>query len=227
MIPCMERYGTKSKNSKFNIRTSVFSFFKLCLQFGTESDNFECFCFLFPQFCSCILVLFSALRPNGGHVLVVGPVMWDLSSLTCGVPPKVQYKDFGFQLLQTMFAVWNRVRHFRMWFPFSLRPCSSGFFSVILDLILEVLPVVLELILMFSIFSDIITVVSFVFHMIQSDFMPTIIKFHTIPCMEPYDSMRFHAWKWREIIVWNHMVPCMESHGRLMNLDPGWNWLSG
>ena len=39
--------------------------------------------------------------------------------------------------------------------------------------------------------------------------------------MEPYDSMRFHAWKLHEIIVWNHMVPCMESHGRLMNLDPG------
>ena len=33
--------------------------------------------------------------------------------------------------------------------------------------------------------------------------------------------MRFHAWKRHEIIVWNHMVPCMESHGRLMNLDPG------
>ena len=39
--------------------------------------------------------------------------------------------------------------------------------------------------------------------------------------MIPYDSMRFHAWKRGEIIVWNHMVPCMESHGRLMNLDPG------
>ena len=24
------------------------------------------------------------------------------------------YKDLGFQLLQTMFAVWNRVRHFRI-----------------------------------------------------------------------------------------------------------------
>ena len=23
---------------------------------------------------------------------------------------EIQYKDFGFQLLQTMFAVWNRVR---------------------------------------------------------------------------------------------------------------------
>ena len=38
---------------------------------------------------------------------------------------------------------------------------------------------------------------------------------------DPYDSMRFHAWKRHEIIVWNHIVPCMESHGRLMNLDPG------
>ena len=61
--------------------------------------------------------------------------------------------------------------------------CDSRFFldlvpvvlSVILDLILEVLPVVLDLILMFSIFSDVITMVSFVFHMIQSYFMPTII----------------------------------------------------
>ena len=35
--------------------------------------------------------------------------------------------------------------------------------------------------------------------------------------------MRFHAWKRHEIIVWNHMVPCIESHGRLMNLDPGMN----
>ena len=70
------------------------------------------------DFCSCILVLFSALGPNGGHVLVVGPVMWDLSSLTCGVPPKFQYKDFGFQLRQTMFAVWNLVRQHRMFlFP--------------------------------------------------------------------------------------------------------------
>ena len=59
----------------FNIGTSVFSFCKLCLQFGTVSDNFECFCFLSSHFCSCILVLFSALGPNGGHVLVVGPVM--------------------------------------------------------------------------------------------------------------------------------------------------------
>ena len=38
--------------------------------------------------------------------------------------------------------------------------------------------------------------------------------------MEPYDSMRFHAWKRHEIIVWNHMVPCIESHGRLMKLHP-------
>ena len=43
--------------------------------------------------------------------------------------------------------------------------------------------------------------------------------------MEPYDSMRFHAWKRHEIIVWNHMVPCMESRGRLMNLDPGSDFL--
>ena len=47
--------------------------------------------------------------------------------------------------------------------------------SVILDVILVVLPVILDVFLMFSIFSDVITVVSFVFHMIQSDFMPTII----------------------------------------------------
>ena len=40
-----------------------------------------------------------------------------------------------------------------------------------------------------------------------------------IPCMEPYDSMRFHAWKRHAIIVLNHMVPCMKSHGRLMNSD--------
>ena len=39
--------------------------------------------------------------------------------------------------------------------------------------------------------------------------------------MEPYDSMQFHAWKRHEIIVWNHFVPFMESHERLMNLDPG------
>ena len=48
---------------------------------------------------------------------------------------------------------------------------------------------------------------------------------------DPYDSIRFHAWnhdlhtyrgmKRHEIIVWNYVVPCMESHGRLMNLDPG------
>ena len=85
------------------------------------SDNFECFCFLFSYFCSCILILFSAKGPNGGHVLVVGPVMWDFSSLTCGVPPKFQYKDFGFQFLQTMLAVWNCVRQLWMFlFPILL-----------------------------------------------------------------------------------------------------------
>ena len=86
----------------FNIKTSVFSFYKLCLQFGTEADVF-----------GCVFRFFLDLVPV--------------------------------------------------------------FFSVILDLILEVLPVVLDLLLMFSIFSDVIIVVSFVFHMIQSDFMPTII----------------------------------------------------
>ena len=62
-----------------------------------------------------------------GDVLVVGRVMWGLPCLTCGLPPNFQLKDFSFQLLQTMFAVWNRVRHFRMWYQFFLRTCSSGF----------------------------------------------------------------------------------------------------
>ena len=47
--------------------------------------------------------------------------------------------------------------------------------SVILDVILVVLPVILDVFLMFLIFSDVITVGSFVFHMIQPDFMRTII----------------------------------------------------
>ena len=47
--------------------------------------------------------------------------------------------------------------------------------SVILDVIVVVLRVILDVFLMFSKFSVVITVVSFVFHMIQSDFMITII----------------------------------------------------
>ena len=48
------------------------------------------------------------------------------------------------------------------------------------------------------------------------------ICFHAIPCMEPYgyipishSSVRFHAWKWHETIVY------MELQGSPMNLDPG------
>ena len=42
------------------------------------------------------------------------------------------------------------------------------------------------------------------------------------PCMESNNSMGFHAWKQREIIVWNHMFPCMELHGIAhMALDRG------
>ena len=59
--------------------------------------------------------------------------------------------------------------------------------------------------------------------------MHGIIWFHALPCMESYDSMRGIAW--RSVghgsmhgIVWNHtdhMLPCMELHRSLMNLDPG------
>ena len=109
MIPCMERYGTKSKNSKFSkfqifvllachfpeitgkqlktekdtiksenrsaskrlgIRTWVFSFCKLCLQFVTESDIFWCdivfFSDLVPVVVSVILdvIYFSGSSCN-------------------------------------------------------------------------------------------------------------------------------------------------------------------
>ena len=65
-------------------------------------------------------------------------------------------------------------------------------------------------------------------------------SFHTFPCMESYGSMHLHVWNHmipcvelhgRSVghdsmhgIEWNHtdhMLPCMELHGSLMILDPG------
>ena len=73
--------------------------------------------------------------------------------------------------------------------------------------------------------------------LIISDFC---ISFHTVPCMESYGSLHFNVWNHmipcvevhgRSVghgslhgIVWNHtdhILPCMELHGTLMNLDPG------
>ena len=143
----------------------------------------------------------------------------------------VRYKDLGFQFLQTMFAVWNRVRHFRMWFPFFLRPCSNGSFSNFRSYSRGSSCCFRSYFNVFDIFRchycgflrfpyDSIRFHAYNF-IIPYDSMHGTIWFYAIPCMEPYDSMRFHAWKRHEIIVWNHVVPCMESHGRLMNLDPG------
>ena len=44
--------------------------------------------------------------------------IFQVSLAECLQPPKFQYKDFGFQFLQTMLAVWNCVRQLRMFlFP--------------------------------------------------------------------------------------------------------------
>ena len=76
MIPCMERYGTKSKNSKFS-KFQIFVLLachfpvttgKLCLQFGTESDIFGCdfrfFLDLVPVVRSVILDLILEVLPD-------------------------------------------------------------------------------------------------------------------------------------------------------------------
>ena len=69
-----------------------------------------------------------------------------------------------------MFAVWNRVRHFLMWYQFFL---VRVVLSEILDVILVVLPVILDVFL--NVFD--------IFRCHYSGF----IGF-------PYDSIRFHAY---------------------------------
>ena len=56
----------------------------------------------------------------------------------------------------------------------------------------------------FQLFSESDTLVEQKFEILRiSNFC---FSFHTFPCMESYGSMHFH--------VWNHMIPCVELHGR-------------
>ena len=48
------------------------------------------------------------------------------------------------------------------------------------------------------------------------------VRFRRISPTTPYDDfMICHAWKRLEIIVWNHMIPCMELHGIACSVGSG------
>ena len=58
---------------------------------------------------------------------------------------------------------------------------------------------------------------SFAFQLCDAE-LQVLLLFRRVSPRARYESMRFHAWKRHEIIVWNHMIPCMELH---VALDPG------
>ena len=71
MIPCMEKYGTKSK--------------KVCLQFGTESDIFRCdfrfFLDLVPVVLSVILDLILEVLPVVSDLILMFSIFSDVITM--------------------------------------------------------------------------------------------------------------------------------------------------
>ena len=188
MIPCMERYGTKSKNSKFSkfqifvllachfpennwvwfdlnwktendtinpenwsaskllgIRTWVFSFCKLCLQFGTEPDIFW---FDIGFFSDLVPVVLSVILDI---ILMVLPVILDV----------FRYVQMSLQWFPS-FSIW-----------FNPISCLQLYNSM-----------------QFHAWN----------HMIPYDSMHGTIWFHAIPRMET-------AWNYRMEPYGHHMVP--------------------
>ena len=201
MIPCMERYGTKSKNSKFS-----------------KIQIFVLLACHFPETTGKRLDLIWFELENGKRYNKTG-------KLECF--QTVRHKDLGFQLLQTMFAVWNRVRHFLLWYRFFLKSCSSGSFSNFrcyfsgsscnfrwcFLTVFDISRCHYSGFLRFPYDSIRFHAYNYI---IPCDSMLGTIWFHTIPCMESYDSIRFHTW--------NHMISCDSMHGNGMKLSYGTIW---